>query len=251
MKVSSLILGLIVLLTVSTLGVARDDADLVAYYPLDGNPKDASGNTNDGKVEGGSKWDKGKFGKAVHLDPGAYVEIKASKSLHGDIFKKDPFTISAWIQPTFKGSTWEHIWRSLPGGAGHNTFFVNKDSGLLSWRGRVGGAWTVLCQTEGGVVKVDKWAHTLVLGDGKKFKIYVNGKKAVESDFKETGGANETFRLGGTGGETFAGAIDDVGVFSRALDEKEIILLQDGVEAFLAVEPQGKLTTTWGTLKRP
>jgi hypothetical protein len=57
--------------------------------------------------------------------------------------------------------------------------------------------------------------------------------------------------LGGTGGETFAGAIDDVGVFSRALDEKEIILLQDGVEAFLAVEPQGKLTTTWGTLKRP
>lgn len=251
MKVSSFILGCIVLLAVATLGFAAKDPDLIAYYPLDKDAKDASGNANDGKVEGGSRWDKGKFGKAIHLDPAAYVEIQMSKSLPGDIFKKDPFTISAWIQPTFKGSTWEHIWRSLLSGVGHNTFFVNKDSGLLSWRGRVGGAWTALCQTEGGFVKADKWTHALVLGDGKKFKIYVNGKKAVESDFKETGGANTTYRLGGSGGETFAGGIDDVAVFSRALDGKEITLLQDGVEAFLSVEPQGKLTTTWGHLKRP
>jgi hypothetical protein len=231
------------------MGIAAEDPTLVAYYPFDGDPKDASGNGNDGKVTGGAKWDKGKFGKAVHLDPAAFVEMQASKSLHGDLFKKDPFTISAWIQPTFKGTTWEHIWRSLPSGAGHNTFFVNKDTGLLSWRGRVGG-WMVLCESKPGVIKADEWAHVLVTGDGKKFKIYANGEKVAETDFKETDGSNVTYRLGGSGGETFAGGIDDAAVFSRALDEDEISLLQDGVEAFLPVQPQGKLATSWGHVKR-
>jgi len=173
----------------------------------------------------------------------------ASDSLHGDIFKADPFTISAWINPNFEGSTWEHIWRSLPSDSGHNTFFVNKDSGLLSWRGQVGG-WTVLCESDGGVVEKDEWTHVLVSGDGDKFRIYANGEKVAETDFQETRGENITYRLGGSGGETFAGAMDDVAVFTRALDEDEINLILDGVETFLAVEPQGKLTTRWAALKR-
>ena len=90
----------------------------------------------------------------------------------------------------------------------------------------------------------------LVLGDGDKFRIYANGEKVPETDFQETRGNNVTYRLGGTGGETFAGAMDDVAVFTRALDEDEINLILDGVETFLPVEPQGKLATHWAALKR-
>jgi len=248
MKKFTLIFGFCLLLINATLGIAGEDPTLVAYYPFDGNTEDASGNGNDGEIDGGSKWVKGKFGDAIHLDPAAFVEMQVSDSLHGDLFKADPFTISAWIQPNFEGGTWEHIWRSLPAASGHNTFFVNKDAGLLSWRGQVAG-WTVLCQTDGGIVEKDQWTHVLVLGDGDKFRIYANGEKVAETDFQETRGNNVTYRLGGSGGETFAGAMDDVAVFSRALDEDEIVLILEGIEVFLPVQPQGKLATRWAALK--
>ena len=126
MKVLTLILAFTFLLMSATLGITGEDPDLVAYYPFEGNAEDASGNGNDGEIDGGSKWVKGKFGDAIHLDAAAFVLLQVSDSLHGDIFKADPFTISAWIQPNFEGTEWEHIWRSLPTASGHNTFFLNK-----------------------------------------------------------------------------------------------------------------------------
>lgn len=142
------------------LGVTAEDA-LVAYYSFDGDAEDSSGNENHGVIIGGSNWDKGKFGDAIHLDVGAHVEMMVSESLHGDLFKTDPFTLSVWINPTFEGGEWQQIWRSLPGDAGHNTLFVNSVQGLLSWRGQVGG-WTVLCQTDGGQIQQDEWSHAVV-----------------------------------------------------------------------------------------
>lgn len=146
-------------------GVTAEDA-LVAYYSFDGDAEDSSGNENHGVIKGNSNWDKGKFGDAIHLDVGTHVEMLVSESLHGDLFKTDPFTLSVWINPTFEGGEWQQIWRSLPGDAGHNTFFVNSVQGLLSWRGQVGG-WTVLCQTDGGQIEKDEWSHAVVQSDGK------------------------------------------------------------------------------------
>ncbi|MDE0469633.1 MAG: LamG domain-containing protein [Candidatus Poribacteria bacterium] len=249
MKLFTFVLAVTFLLMSTTLGITGEDPDLVAYYPFDGDSEDATGNDNHGEITGGSKWVKGKFGDAIELDAAAYVEMQASDSLHGDFFKEDPFTISAWINPNFEGTTWEHIWRSLPSAVGHNTLFINKDQGLISWRGRVGG-WTVLCQTDGGIVEADKWMHVAVTGDGDKFKIYADGEIVAETDFQKTDGGNVTYRMGGSGGETFAGLLDDYAVFSRALDEDEISLIMEGVETFLPVEPQGKLATQWAKLKR-
>jgi hypothetical protein len=171
-----------------------------------------------------------------------------SDTLHGDLFKTDPYTISVWINPTFEGGDWQHIWRSLPGDAGHNTLFVNKNDGKLSWRGQVGG-WTILCETEAGVVEQGEWLHVVVQSDGKKFRIYADDENVAETDFQETRGANTTYRLGGEGGEGYGGAIDDVTIFSRALDEDEINLLGNGFDVFLPVKPQDKLTTTWAHIK--
>ncbi|RKU21002.1 hypothetical protein C6499_22545 [Candidatus Poribacteria bacterium] len=249
MKRWTLFLAVTFLLINATLGITGEDPDMVAYYPFDGDTEDASGNDNHGDITGTSRWVNGKFGDALELDPTAYVELETSDSLHGDLFKEDPFTISAWVNPNFEGTTWEHIWRSLPSGIGHNTLFINKDEGLISWRGRVGG-WTVLCQTEPGIVKEGKWMHIAVTGDGDKFKIYADGEMVAETDFQETDGANDIYRIGGSGGETFAGSMDDYAVFTRALDADEITLIMDSVEVFLPVEPQGKLATQWADLKR-
>ena len=42
-------------------------------------------------------------------------------------------------------------------------------------------------------------------------------------------------------------AMDEFGLYNRALTEKEVALDAKGV--FLSVEPETKLTTTWGYLK--
>lgn len=248
MKKMLFVLVYSIFLTCLIIGVSAEEA-LVAYYSLDGDAEDSSGNENHGEIVGGSNWDKGEFGDAIHLEVGAHIKMTVSETLHGDLFKSDPFTISVWINPTFEGGEWQQIWRSLPGApAGHNTLFVNSVQGLLSWRGVVGG-WSVLCQTDGGDIKKDEWSHAVVQSDGKKFRIYVNGKLAKETDFQETGGANDTYLIGGAGGEGFGGAIDDAAVFSRALSEDEINALGDGFDALLAVEAKDKLATTWAQIK--
>ena len=218
-----------------------EDPDLVAYYPFECNAYDLSGNDNHGEITGGFKWVAGKFGDAIELDPTAYVEIEASDSLHGALFKSEPFTICAWVNPSFDGSAWQQIWTSLPRDAGFDALSININNGVISWRGRAGaftgrGIYTVLCQTEGGIVEADKWIHIAVRSDRNTFKIYANGNRVAEYDFDKTYGANATYRIGGFENprQTFAGLMDDFAVFSRALDEDEInLIMEEGVEAFL------------------
>ncbi|MCG9129677.1 LamG domain-containing protein [Candidatus Poribacteria bacterium] len=249
MRTLAITFSFLFIISFVSIGIAADDESLVAFYSFDGNAEDGSGNGNNGEIKNGSKFDKGKFGDAIYLDVGAHVEMAVSDTLHGDLFKSDPFTISVWINPTFEGGAWQQIWRSLPTASGHNTLFVNKDQGLLSWRGQVGG-WTVLCQTNDGIVEKDKWTHVVVQSDGKKYRIYANGEMAQESDFQETRGENQIYRLGGEGGEGFGGALDDAAIFSRALDEGEIKAIMQGYEEFAPVKSKGKLSTIWAEIKK-
>ena len=48
----------------------------------------------------------------------------------------------------------------------------------------------------------------------------------------------------------FNGALDDVGIFNKALSENEINdIMTNGLRDVLAVAPSGKLSTAWGTIK--
>ena len=86
--------------------------------------------------------------------------------------------------------------------------------------------------------------------DKKKFRIYLDGKEVKDADYQETDGKIAEYRIGGSGGETYAGVMDEVVVFLRTLDKNEITGIQEGMEVFLAAEPQGKLTTVWGEIKQ-
>ena len=43
---------------------------------------------------------------------------------------------------------------------------------------------------------------------------------------------------------------DEVAMFDHVLAPDDIKSIMDGLEGFMPVEPQTKLTTTWGKLKR-
>lgn len=254
MKHLILIALVAVLTVVPSVGNTQVDSSLTLYFAFDegkgDEAKDSSEYGNHGTFVPKADWVDGKFGKAIQVTTGnGHVEIPVSDSLHADFFKKS-FTLSAWVKPALSGDTWQHIWRSRPGGTGHNTLFVNI-GGFLSWRGRVGGNWTVLCEGTSGDVKANEWAHVAIVSDEDKFKMYVNSVQVKETDFQETDGAIETYYVGGDGmSENYTGAIDEVRVWNRALGEDELRDSMDkSATEFLAVDSMSKLTTTWAYIK--
>ena len=206
-------------------------AELVAYFPFDGNPHDVSENGNHGRIIGPASYTNGKFGDALVLDGDGYVEMQTTDSLHGDLFKTDPFTLAVWVYR--ETGIYEHVWRSLPVESGHNTLFIFPETGIISWRGSVNGVWSWdnLCETEPGVFETDTWVHIAVTNDGEKFRIYADGEKVAETDFQETEGGNATYRIGDFANHL---TVDDYAVFSKALSEEEInLIMNTGVAQFL------------------
>jgi hypothetical protein len=253
MRSSIMVYVSVVLLMALSIVNASADETLVLYYAFDegsgDEARDSSQYGNDGVMVPAADWVSGKFGGAIQVTAAAgHVEITPTDSLNGDILM-GTFTLTAFINPALS-DTWGHIWRSRPVESGHNTLFVN-NTGFMSWRGMVGGAWTTLCESPAGGIVADEWQHVAVVSDEANFRIYIDGEMAVESAFAETDGVIETFYVGGDGqSENYTGAIDEVTVWSRALTQDEIgILATDGMDAIQAVDPAHKLVTTWSRVK--
>ena len=58
-------------------------------------------------------------------------------------------------------------------------------------------------------------------------------------------GTEEPFNLN----RYYNGDMDEFAIFNRGLTQKEVQLVQRGIERLLSVDPADKLSTTWGTLK--
>jgi hypothetical protein len=210
---------------VELLGVS---SPLVGHWTFDEGSEtvalDSSGNGNTGTLDGGPTVVEGQFGLALAFD-NSRVAIPASDSLTANLFQGS-FTMSAWINPTRTGNTWQQIFRSIrEAGNSCDTLFIHND-GRLSWRGLVGGSWAGgMCETAGDVVPADQWTHVTVTGDGTNFRIYVNGALSEESAFQTTDGENANYYIGGdpdTGGESYAGMVDDLRIYNLALSSDEV-----------------------------
>jgi hypothetical protein len=204
-------------------------AELVGQWKLDEGAgttaMDASGNGNDGTLEDDPTFVYGQFGLALAFD-NSRVAIPASTTLPADLFQGS-FTLSAWINPTRAGNTWQQIFRAFKGAdnIGNDTLFVNND-GRLSWRGFVGGGWAGgMCETNPDVAPADEWTHAAVTGDETNFHIYINGTLSQKSDFQTTDGRNTAYYIGGdnlSGGEFYSGIVDDFRIYNHVLSEEDV-----------------------------
>ena len=93
-----------------------------------------------------------------------------------------------------------------------------------------------------------KWYHIAGVKQGGSLIIYVDGKEAarykVSRDFVQGKGH---LRIGATNIRSASFAMDEFQLYDRPLTEKEVALDAKGI--LLSVEPERKLTTTWGHLK--
>ena len=118
------------------------------------------------------------------------------------------------------------------------------------------GGWQNIVGPKAGI---GKWTHIASTYDGKKMILYLNGDAVGEKPAKgkinlvpDPVGIGNIVDAGGAGkNEYWAGLLDEVKIWNRALSLKEVkeqigFTQQD----ILAVRPKNKLITIWGQLKQ-
>ncbi len=213
-------------------GTLALDPSLVAYYRLDGNALDVSGNGNDGVLAGGPTLISGKVGQGYDFDGlNDSIVVANDPSLQ----MTDAFTVSAWVK-----------WIG-------NGIVVNKENEYeiaIGWDGKIsyavrnsvpGWAWV----NTGFALPANQWTHIAWSYDRNaatsQLKVYANGNLVHSRSGsgvvqKQTSSTNE-FRIGarqwGNPGPSsfFEGGIDEVRIHDRALTPTEIEdLVGGGVE---------------------
>lgn len=131
------------------------------------------------------------------------------------------------------------------------------------WEGTEG------CFATDNVYAEEEWVHVAYVVDGTEAKAYVTSSVTGDTVIPPNGQDNPkaittpllTFperpveigvgrQVGGNAGNDFwiDGMIDEIYFWERAISEDEVRNLAGG--ATVAVEAQGKLTTTWGNIKK-
>ena len=218
-------------------------------------------NKNDGTLKGAVKWVKGKFGSGLEFSGKAadYVEIPNSESLG----MTEQMTVVLWFK-TEKAMKEADKWadRQVVIGKHYTEYeiglyplgfvhtYTNKGDGkgydegiMASMKGKVDDDW-----------KLGTWYHFAWTLNGKKEVAYVNGIKIGEFEKANanTMALKNPLEIGRRvgGGLPFTGTVDEVAVFNVALNAGFIKrIVEEGLAVTTAVEPTGKLSTTWSTLK--
>jgi len=216
--------------------------------------KDSSKNGNDGKINGAT-WDKGKFGKALSFD-GAddWVEVPHSDTVgfpagtsfsitvHYKGTKVAGSLVGKNYEDTSQATPWYLLWDD--GSRNQVTMYLRDEAGT-----------SFTAHSTSGVAD-DDWHFIVGVADASagKASIWIDGKQESEVDFNKGSGygtSEGVFHIGRHYDRYTEGSIDDVGLFSTALDEKDIQNLMDnGLSGVTAVDASEKLAITWGEIKK-
>jgi glucose/arabinose dehydrogenase len=207
--------------------VYRNVSGLVASYSFSegsgSTTQDASGNSLTGTISGATWTTAGKFGSALSFDGvNDWVTVADANAL--DLTTS--MTLEAWVFPTALGSSWRNvIIKERPGGEVYN-LYANTDTSVPAAYVVPASAPSTTFDARGTAqLPVNTWSHLAATYDGSTLRLYINGAQVGS---RVGAGALITstgaLRVGGNSlwGEYFAGRIDEVRVYSRALSAAEI-----------------------------
>jgi hypothetical protein len=196
---------------------------LVAYYQLENNVLDSSGNELHGTIVGDPVFAEGPAGYGMALDfDGVDDYVDCGNDTLFDI--TDAFTLSVWINWRATGATWQTViakgdnaWRLARGGDTQTLDFGFTDGGARGW----------LAARTDSEVALREWHNVTAIIDTKDgAKIYLDG--VLEGTNLDTGGitvGSYPVLLGENAqavGRFWDGLIDEVMIYNRALSEDEV-----------------------------
>ncbi len=192
------------------------DNTLVAHWDFnDGSgtiARDITGNGHDGVIYG-AEWREGIHGKALSFkgDSQCRVSIDSAK-----LPTLKAFTVEAWILPQhleaspdkYIVSWWDHFILRI------DRPEFNSCPSLFTFNGAEPGA-----PAKGNPAQAGVWQHIVGVWDGSIEQLWVNGVKIAELPRKVVlGTSDKSFDIG----PSFSGLIDDVKLYSRALEPREV-----------------------------
>ncbi len=189
---------------------------LLAYWPMDGDLTDASGNGNTGTASGATATTSAMFGQAYAINAGTnYISVPTSASLDS---YTDKLTVSGWyyfntLAPTqqwlFDKGLNYYLRVTSAGGFTNYLFGINNED-----------YWS----TQNSLVTAGEWYYIVFTYDGQERKLYINGE--LKESKADTGtidnGGNLTIGNRAGHSEPMDGQVDDIKIYNRVLSADEI-----------------------------
>ena len=191
---------------------------------------DSSGNGHNGRISS-PEWVAGRFGKALRFGgegSSTFVTVGSTP-----LINVNECTFMAWINAEHWKRRRQIVGKSVHGGCSDRTQY-----GLFSENGTL----KLRFETESGRVDIatdlpptGQWVHVVFTNDGKTAKIYIDGRKvatgAIPGRLKAS---SDPWQIGQDCGRpdyVFAGMIDEVRLWNRALTAAEISNLKGELPA--------------------
>jgi hypothetical protein len=213
--------------TAVSVTVNNTSVGLVAAYNFDEGTgttlTDRTGTGRTGTISGATWTALGKYGSALSFDGvNDWVTVADANAL--DL--TTGITLEAWVFPTALGTSWRNvIIKERPGGEVYN-LYANVDTSVPGVYVARASAPSVPLDARGTAqLPLNAWSHLAATYDGATLRLYVNGAqvgtRAVAGALVVSTGV---LRMGGNSlwGEYFAGRLDDVRIYNRALTAAEV-----------------------------
>jgi len=185
---------------------------------------DTSGQGNHAALLNGAGWGTGRSGSALSLDgTNDYASVSDSVSLQA---VRGGITVAAWVYRNGKGG-WDPVLSRQIGNGYTENFLLGFDNGSCRWLVNTTSGYARL---HGAPAPAGQWIHLAGTYDGAVARLYVNGVEQLSAPHSgQMAVPDRPVLIGGnantaTGAATdlFAGRIDDVRLYGRALNAAEI-----------------------------
>jgi len=247
------IITLVCFLLIGTTAMAGIKDGLIVYFPLNDESgttvKDHSGNGYDGTIMDDDKveWVAGQegFGGALNFSGHGFGDQpKADRTgrieVQHDLGDHNALTFSLWFFTT-RDDDWNYLGDFRPTGS----WFARQSDNIIKLNGQGG--------VPGDQYPRDEWVHLVVLADDSSTTYYINGSQAGDIGGAAARNLSTSLHIGSrfSKNESFLSMMDEWAIWDRIISEDEIAQVnREPIIPGTAVEPAGKLSTTWADIKK-
>ena len=197
---------------------------LVAWWKLDGNTNDSSGNNLNGSNQGATLTTNknGESDKAYSFN-NSHISVPHSNLLNFT----DSFSISLWVYSTnYTSNDWQEF--LMKGAVTNRQYHIrpNKDTGKLTFIFYQSGI--PFASTSNAALENNAWSHVVGTLSNSEVHLYINGLEDSSRQFNDFSSITSTSnglsigRLGTYSGYYFNGKIDEVRMYDRALSAADV-----------------------------